>query len=178
MQNIFVGMLFTTLNFHLTFNGYKIGLIPDFIGYILLLKGVDEVARESQSFMKIRTYIQGMAVYSTITYILDLLGMTYIIPDIASILLGIIYTIISLYITYHIIRGIGDIERNHGWYLQSQALYSIWIGMAVLSLLQYLALFIPVIAFGMVIINVMVSIYFLVELNRSKNLYYDSCMKK
>ena len=177
MNYIFRGLFFTTLNFDFTSGSIKIGLIPSFIGYILMLKGIDELSKESEAFTKIRIYAKGMAIYSTLTYIIDLIGMSYIIPSGLDVIIGIGANIVAFYITYNIIMGIADIEKRYELDLNSHGLYSIWMGSLILTGLMYLTLLVLPLALAAVILNIIVSIYFLVAFNRSKNVY-DEAMNK
>lgn len=56
MSNIFIGALFVFLNFTININGIKIGLIPDFIGYIIMVKGLAELENESPYFLKAKGF--------------------------------------------------------------------------------------------------------------------------
>ena len=77
MSNIFIGALFVFLNFTININGIKIGLIPDFIGYIIMVKGLAELENESPYFLKAKGFAKGMAVYTAILYAMDLFGLSY-----------------------------------------------------------------------------------------------------
>ncbi len=170
MKNIFIGFLLIFLDFNLNINTSTIGLLPDFVGYIILIKGLDEVASESSIFLKARPWAVGMSVYSAILYVLDLLGASSGLGFI-SILLGIISTIISLYISYVIVTGVRDIESVRGTKLNGEKLRNIWNIMAIFKLVSYIAFMSQLLALICIIISFIISIFFLVAFNTTKKLF-------
>lgn len=85
MQKIFTGLLLVSFDFNLTLGSCVIGLIPDFLGYIFIRKGVQELREESLCFARLDPWTLGMAVYSGILYLLDLFGiglrLGFFLPD-------------------------------------------------------------------------------------------------
>jgi len=147
--------------------------IHNFIGYILIIKGVDQLISESDNFFKVRPFVQGMAIYSGIVFIMDLLGITASLGEIA-ILIGIISMVVSLYIIYNIIAGVKDIETNHGIVLNGNELYSLWKAMAVLQVISYITLIIPFFVMVALLANLVLNIVFLVKFYGSANLYENA----
>lgn len=173
MRNIFIGFIFIFLDFNLDLGNSRIGLIPDFIGYIALINGLVEMAEESPLFMKVKPYASGMAVYCGILYVMDLLGISVSLGGLAYIL-AIISTAISLYISYNIVMGIIDMESKYSKNFNGDSLKSSWTTLAVLNVLTFVLLLFPPIAFICMIVTFIVTIFFLVAINTSKNLYYDT----
>lgn len=172
MKNIFIGLLFVFLDFNLNLNTVKIELIPDFVGYIIMAKGLVELFEESDRFIKIKPYVTGMAVYTGIVFFMDLLGITVSLGDFVGLILGILSTAISLYISYNIVMGIKDMETASGVELNSFSLYKCWRLLAVFTLITYVIFFIPFLAVLSIITALVSAICFLVAFNQSKNLYY------
>ena len=50
MNNIFIGFIFVFLDFNLDLGSSRIGLIPDFIGYVLIYQGLKELSGQSRRF--------------------------------------------------------------------------------------------------------------------------------
>ena len=73
MSKIFVGLLLVFLDINFTFNTTTIGLLPDFIGYFILIGGLAEMAAVNSHFGKARPFAIAMAIYTLILYILDLM---------------------------------------------------------------------------------------------------------
>lgn len=173
MKKIFIGMMFVFLDFFININASSIGLIPDFVGYIFMFNGLTELIVFSDRFSKVKPYVVGMAVYSGILYILDLFGGAYMLGDFTIIVLGLISTIVSLYISYCIIAGIKDIEAVREQNLNSPQLYSTWKLLAIFTFVSQILLFVPALAIICIIISFIIGIYYLVVFNRSKNLFYE-----
>lgn len=172
MSNIFIGFLFIFLNFNLILNQGTLGLFPDFVGYILLVKGVIEMASESTLFMKVRSLCIGMGIYTGILYAFDLFGFK---PQLGwiGILLGVVSTIVSLYISYVIVRGVQNMEDIRAIDLNGNKLRSTWNYLAVFQCAVYLFLILPFLAAILLVISAIVSVIFLIEFNASKTLYNE-----
>lgn len=173
MKNIFTGFLLVFLNFDLNLGSSKIGLLPDFLGYIIMIKGLNELAQDSVRFIKAKTYAFGMAFYTGILYIFDFLGITPYF-GVISYLLSVLATVVSLYISYNIVMGVFDIEKKYGISLDGERLKSAWMLNAVFSVLSYMLYWAGPLAVFSVIAFFIVAVYFLVVFNKSKNLYYAS----
>lgn len=174
MSNIFFGFLLIFFDFNFTINEiFIIGLIPDFAGYILMVKGLDTLAHESFHFERIRPFTVGMGIYSGIIYAFDLFGLSSQISFFGSVL-GIVSAVISIYITYVIILGIREIEDNNTVDLKSKSLMTCLAIMAILQAVVLFFSFIPIsygISIAFIIFSLLVNIVFLVCFNTSKNLY-------
>ncbi|NLG36645.1 MAG: hypothetical protein GX549_01420 [Clostridiales bacterium] len=173
MNNIWIGFIFIFLDFNLDINASRIGLIPDFVGYILMLRGLAEMAQESPRFEQARPYAVGMTIYTAMLYALDLFGFSFAGGGYLAYLLGLASTAISLFISYLIVMGVRDIENQTGRSLRSEPLYSAWKVMAVLSAALYILILIPVLGILCLILGFIIYIFFLYSFNQSKNLYYQ-----
>lgn len=173
MRNILIGFIFIFLDFNLDLGNSRIGLIPDFVGYIALINGLVEMSKESPLFMKVKSYASGMAVFSGILYVMDLLGISVSLGGL-SYVLAIISTVISLYISYNIVMGVIDMESKNSKNFNGDSLKSAWTIIAVFNALTYVLLLFPPMAFVCMIVTLIVTIFFLFAINTSKNLYYNT----
>ncbi len=171
MKRIFIGFIFVFLDFTITLDYSKIGLIPDFIGYIVMVNGLTEMAVESPQFAKGKPFAIGMAVYTGVLYLLDLLGVTSS-TSIISMIRSLGSTSISLYISYTIVMGVKELEGKYHTLLNGDSLKTAWTLLLVFTLLATVTVLLIVISILFIIAALIVSIYFLVCLNKSKNLYY------
>ena len=155
MNNIFIGFLLVFLNFNLNLGNSTIGLFPDFIGYIVMINGLAEMAEESQLFLKVKPYAAGMAVYTGILYFIDFLGVS---PSLGafSYILAIVSTIISLYISYCVIMGVKETEEKHNTELNGDSLKSTWNILAVFHIAVYITLLFPPLAVICIIVAIIV----------------------
>lgn len=173
MNNLFTGMIFVFLGFNITFGNSKFDILPDFIGFYLIFKGLEELQDKSDNFTKIKSFAFGLTIYSFVLFIINLFAASYSMGYL-GILLGIAYTIILIYVSYKIILGIIDIEINHNVFLNSQKLMSNWRIMITFNILIFFILFIPFISIVFIILNIVFTILYLISFNESKNLYYQN----
>lgn len=136
MQKLFWGIILVFLNFNLDLGNVRIGLIPNFIGYYLLAKGLAELADKSMRFQKCIPYAKGATIYAAILYAMDLFAVTNSLGGFIYVL-SIASMALALYISYQIIMGIKDIETQCGLALGGDSLKTTWIVLAVLNVLVY-----------------------------------------
>lgn len=150
----------------------QIDLLPNFVGYLLMMKGIDELIKESEFFDKVRPWAVFMACYSGVIFILDLLGISSQLQGF-SIILGIINISITLYILYQIVSGVMDIEKKYGIFLDGDKLKDLWKFMSIFNVIIYFLMFFTTLAVVLMIITIITYIIFLITFNNSKNLYYN-----
>lgn len=173
MKNLFIGMIFVFLNFTISISGSSIDIIPDFIGFYLILKGLEELKGYSEKFIKIRPLVIILGIYSLLTFALGLFGITNNLGNLAFVLV-LINVIALIYVTYNIILGIMDIEKNINISIETNIVMNRWKMMIAFNVLSYVVLIVlPVIAIVSVIFYLVFAVLFLVSFNNSKNLYYE-----
>lgn len=172
MNRIFIGFLLIFLDFSITLGSSKIGLLPDFAGYIVMLGGLREMSGESPLFEKARPFAAVMAVYTGVLYFLDLAGVSASLGAL-SYILGILSVILSLTISYNIVMGVREMEESYSAPLNGDSLKSTWTVLAVFNILAFISILLPMLAIVCVIVSFIVGICFLVAFSRSKNMYYD-----
>lgn len=170
MGKIFIGLIFIFINFNLSFGAITIGLIPNFVGYIFMIIGLNELKNESDYFNKVRPFAIAMCIYNVITYAIDLFGISYSIMFL-GIILGLISTAVSLYISYNIVSGVIDIENKRSVDINGSKLKSRWNLLAVFQVVCVLTLYIPFLSIVCMLIAVVFTIMFLVEYRKTKNMY-------
>ena len=172
MRSIFIGFLLIFLDFNFNIGESTIGLIPDFIGYILLVQGLREMEPESARFPQARPFAVGTGIYSAITYALDLFGVTNQLGGL-GIALGFLYTIVSLCLAWLVVKGVQEAEQRRRTDLNGHSLWTAWLLMAVFQLISYVFLFIPVLVLVGILASFVISIVFLVALHTAKNRYAE-----
>lgn len=168
MKNIFCGLIFILLDLKITIGNSVIGLMPDFIGYIFIYKGLSQMATESLHFFRVKPFAIIMAIWSVMTYATDLLGAnaTY-----AGVEIGILNEAIILYTEYEIIKGIQEMESRYNKNLNGNKLMPLWIVLLVSVIASYALLIIPPIALLAILTLLVVKIVFLVSFYTAKRLY-------
>ena len=138
MKAFFFGCLLIFLDFHLELNSVRIGLLPNFLGYYLLLRGMRELKEYSPHFSAPRGVVAALMVYSAILWGLDLLGLgeEYLPVELQVLLLvlGLLATLGLLYSFYQIVSGILEMETAFLADLRGKTLRHLWMAMAALDL--------------------------------------------
>lgn len=174
MKKIFWGLIFIFFNYSINISNMNLGLIPDFIGYLLMLSGIKELISESEYFSKVRPVLMGMTILSLIFYVFDLLGMGVTTSAVLVILINIIAVVGSLYSSYMITCGVVDMEKNQHLELAADKLMYKWKVKAMFLILGYLVIFIPIASLICMLVSLIFSIIYLFDFNQSKNCYYEN----
>lgn len=132
MRKLFFGFLLMFLSFDLELNGHSLDVLPDFAGYILLLRGMEELEAESGLFAGARPFAVGMAVYTAILWVGELLAVT---PESGWLteLLGLAAMVVALYIAWVLVQGVLDIQSRRGAALGGERVYQWWKGLVAVQ---------------------------------------------
>ena len=170
MNELFVGMLLVFLDVNIGFNDHVFDILPDFVGYLLMARGLEALARESRYFEKARPVAFGMTIYSGILYVVDALAVT-VYSQFLSFCLGLLALAASLLLGYWTVSGIRDIEQCRGWDLEGEKLRSMWLYATVIHVITYLCGWIPLVGQMGAIAALVMYICFLAAFYRTKELY-------
>ena len=148
MHNFFIGMLLVFLNFSINLGAeeqYIINLIPDFLGYIFILKGINEMMKESAVFDRALKPAKTLVAFGIIAFIANAAGVADRHENISSI--GVfIMLVFEIKLWFRIIEGIEDVERNRNIFLNSPELRRVWKILAVIIVALWTMLAITVLA--------------------------------
>ena len=171
MRKIFIGYLFILLDFNLTINSCIIGFIPDFVGYIYFIQGLEELLTQSKYFARAQPFALGMSMFTGILYVIDLLSITPFLGYF-GVLLGTASLLISLYISYLIIKGILDIELTRTVDIHGKKLMSVFIITTIIQLSTHVLIYLtPAILIISILATLISYIVYLVVFNDTKKLY-------
>ena len=145
--------------------------MPDFIGFILVLIGLVQLAAESKRFINLKPWTLGMIIYTTVLYIFDLTGLSVHMYQFITVISGLVSVAVSLYISYQTVLGIKDIEENKKAELNSGALMKTWLVTAVFQVLSAVAAVNHFLMIVSLLGSFVTAIIFLVQLNKSSALY-------
>lgn len=173
MDNIFIGFILIFLDFNITIANVRIDIIPDFVGYIVMIHGLIEMANKSTRFMEAKPYAIGMAVYSGILFFIDIFSSSTSL-GVLTYIFAFMSTCISLFISYKIVMGVIDMEEKYNVNLNGNSLKSRWTAFAVINILSFVSLLIPPFSIIFLIVGVIIFICFLFALYNSKKLYYNT----
>lgn len=172
MNKLFWGFFFTFLNINLTLGSSStLNLLPDWVGYILLLLGCRELLEESDLFARPRPWCIGMAVYTGLLWLWGLRGDgDGLFPQ----LLSLAAALVGLWLTKLIIDAIANMEQRRDAYFGSQYLYKVWKVSAICSVASYVLLILaPMLAILSLLAGAVAGIIFLVAVHRARKAYYQ-----
>ncbi len=114
MANLFWGAFFVFVNIDLNLEYCRIGLIPEFIGYILLIKWINRIREDEKcigtGLNTAKGWLIFLGVVSGIDYCLALLGIALQISGVLSIILTSILIGISCYCWIKMINAVSVME--------------------------------------------------------------------
>ena len=172
MRNIFLGMLFAFLDININLGKTTVGLLPDFVGYILMIKGLEEMARESALFEKARPWATAMAVYTGVLYAMDFLAMSVQLRFLGWVL-NLAALVVSLIISRWILRGILEIEAKRRLELQALQLEQLWKPLAIVQLVAAAFGWFPLLGGLCALAAFVMGVCYLVAFSKTKNLYLE-----
>lgn len=135
MSKIFWGFFFVFIHFNLTFNDHTASILPPFIGCILLVQGMRAMEGESETFQYPRPFAAGLAVYTGIVWVGELLGVTS--GGWLGLILELISSLAELYIAWAVIQAVRDVEMRRAAELNGEAMQRSWYALAVVTLLSF-----------------------------------------
>lgn len=137
MKLLFWGFFFIFFNFNFNINQYSLNVLPDFVGYILLFQGAKALEAESRYFKNAQPFAVGMAVYTAVLWVGALLGMEggSESQQILTNILGLISTIVALYVSWVLVQGVLEAEVARGESIGGRAIYQRWKALAVIRVL-------------------------------------------
>lgn len=150
MYKIIIGMFFIAFNFPIKIEYVIIGLIPDFVGYLLIRRGLGELPDEENHFQEAYKGTTAAIAYSAVIYGLDLFGITGLIvyDGLVGALTGILVVMreflclsILMYITNLITSGICKNEERCGRNKNGRRLGGAWKSMAFVWAASFIASF-------------------------------------
>ncbi|MBR6801305.1 MAG: hypothetical protein IKM61_06110 [Eubacteriaceae bacterium] len=90
------------------FNLGTIDILPDWWGYILILKGIEVLKDDEPSIYLLKPLGMMLAVYNVLIWLVKILGISLDIP-----LIGIIINVLLLYFNFQLLTNIADIAKRY-----------------------------------------------------------------
>lgn len=172
MNRLFLGMLLVFLDIPLTVGSATVELLPDFAGYLLMMKGLQKLSMDSSVFQRGETVALVMAVIHGIHWLMDFFAGS-IQAELYAWLVGLAATVLDLVLTYWVIKGMADLERRNHWVLQAGKLRSMWLIQMALTILCALLNWLPLVGTVCVIASFVMAVCFLVAMNDTRKRYYQ-----
>ena len=171
MNRLFWGLLLCLLDSEITVGTAVIGLLPDFLGFFLVMKGMQELSAENRFFDRGRHLAFGMILLSAICYGADLMNPA---SQTAVWLWGLelIGVIILLILIRMIITGILWLEHDNGLQLRGSLLKTLWKILIVICPLCQIFSWIPLVGDVCRMASFVVSALFLAVFWDSRRAFY------
>ncbi len=134
MTKIIIGLIFIVFNLNIELPFGSLGIMPDFVGYILLFSGLKTTQHDSKNFENAKKICPPLVVYSLAVYVFGLLSINL---GFVSNILTAISTLANFYITYSLCMGFIDIEKNNSCKLEAQSLFGLWKFYAIIIIASY-----------------------------------------
>lgn len=176
-------MIFIFLNFHITIGFTRIGLTPNFLGYLFILGGILEL-EVYKRFLEMKLAAKIMIVYFVFDYVRALFGghlvvFSHVFREGSRLALlfragpRVIPSVVFLLVLYGIVMGVREIEIAEQRNLNSKHLYLPWILIVIFSFVDVVAIFASRLGVASTIIGTVLFILFLYMFNRTKNMFYN-----
>lgn len=137
MTKMLLGIALITLELTITVNEiYLIGILPDFLGYLLLVFGMKEVSNQTDYYASNRKFTFWIGVFSLMVYIMNLIGYTAS-GAFEPLLMQLLIVILEPISLYRIIKGIRQMEKDYELNMWGTALFVVWLLMTVFSVLTF-----------------------------------------
>ena len=170
MNRLFWGLLFCLLDYEVTVGSAVFEILPDFVGYFLLMKGMESLAGENEYFDRGRHWAFGLLIVSVLVY-----GANLMNPDAMTKVwlwaAELAAMILQLLLIRRIIRGLARMERDHGLKLGTERLRAVWLILAVLYPICHLFSWVPLVGDVCGIAALVMGILFLITFYGAKTGY-------
>lgn len=175
MKLIFWGLIFLFFDINLNFGSSTISILPEFVGYALILKGMKRV--DCGAYLTARPWVDVGIIYSAIVWVLNCLGILAQLTTMAvfAILFAIAGSLLKLGVVYWITKGICELEESLEYNLSGKSLKTAWIVLAVWVVLVQVTSLLQMAAFALIalIASVIFMIYYLICFHKSRKAYEE-----
>ena len=173
MDKLFVGLLFVWLDMTVGVGSMKINILPDFLGYIFMVQGLETLMDKSAYFRKARPAAMVMVCYSLVIAITELVGLENSEPLISWILV-LVNAVLGVLLLMWIVQGVRELEARMNVQLEGARLWTLWKVMAVVQVICALLYWIPILSGLLAISLLILGICFLAAFYGSKKRYHEA----
>ena len=172
MKLIFWGLIFLFFDFNLNFGASSISLLPAFVGFALIRKGMGTVT-ECERYGKAQPWMLAGIACSAVVWVLNLLGT----PDgsVLGFVLGVVSGAFQLVATWQIAKGVAELEDVYQYDLYAKPLMTAWTVLLIWVILVRVTawLGIDVLAMLALLASFVFMIYYIVRFHKSRKAYEE-----
>lgn len=124
MGYLFWGFLFTTFDYLMKIRSLHVGIVPDFLGYMLFVAGCKAMISKSEKFRNVYKACAVALFVSAAKYVADLFGVTGSFSPVVAAVVDVVYVAMKMYVAFVIIKAYKDIESTTRIDLRTQKLFN------------------------------------------------------
>lgn len=175
MNKILIGLILACFSFDVNFNQFTIGLIPNFLGYYIVWRGLKEMENQDKWFKKIQPLTLFMIIFSLFKYIANFFNLLNngTIFMFFGLVISLVDCLLNILVLYGVVKGVQGMETTLNKILNSYSLYMAWKVYAFLSPVALILIVIPNISLIAMSCGFISLISFFIFLNNSNTLYKD-----
>lgn len=144
MKELLIGMALIFLDVKVGIGPFTVDLLPDFVGYYLMLPGLENLGRQSGSFRKLRPLAQAMIAVSAVLFVMEATAET-LRSHVWIFCLGIGVLAVELVLARRVVAGVREMERIQNRDLEGEKLRNFWLYMAVIRVITYACGWLPLV---------------------------------
>mgnify|MGYP001202527490 CR=1 FL=1 len=137
MIHFLIGLFFIFIDFHVKVNFIPgtLEILPSFIGYFFILRGIYFFKAKHNSFEDIKVLTLALGFYSLVIFILDIVGLDYGLgAPVVKIANSIVFKqLLPLFLVYKIVWGIIDIAYKEKVTINEDGLKMVFIYIILVS---------------------------------------------
>ena len=159
MLYFFFGFLLVFLDYPIALAyGGALNLIPDFLGYGLLLLAGRRLVEENAHFRRLTIGARIALFLSLAEFALNLLPLS--LPTPVTLLADIAVTLASLYISFEFAEGAKAYEHRRYKKMDAEKISAAWLILCMASILQYIMLYLPAVALPSLLLFLLAVVWF------------------
>ena len=133
MIKMLIGLAFIGLELTLASETITINLLPDFVGYILLLLGQRELSHENDHFFKNIKFCLWPGAVSLMVFVMDLFSGS-LSMSIQSLLLQMLLLVLEPICLFRIVKGVRQVGTDYGIDVKGKLMFVLWLLMTVINI--------------------------------------------
>ena len=118
MKLIFWGFLLDFLDFNLTLNGFSIDILPDFVGWLLVLFGARRMREENERFARMQPAAGVLFAVYLLSFLLQPFGSVDLddsLPAVAlALAVDLVFFALYAYVLWQLVRAMQEMEERYG----------------------------------------------------------------